>query len=421
MNTNAKLSGANLSFFPIYQSLFLRLLAQMNLGRLELTLPSGETLTIGTPEPVPVTEVARIRITSDRFFKRCILFGDIGFGESYTAGEWETDNITNVIRWMILNWENNPGVSGSRVSAIGLGVLKLFNQIKHALHDNDLSGSEKNISAHYDLGNPLFEAFLDSTMTYSSADFSKGAKSLEEAQLAKFDRLAQSIQIKPDEQVLEIGSGWGAFAIHLAKKYKARVTTITVSKEQFGKVHELIRKERLLNQIEVKFLDYRKIEGKFDKIVSVEMIEAVGHRHLNSFFKVAERALKPKGLMGLQVITSADSRYETLRRNVDWIQKHIFPGSLIPSVGALSDAARKSSQLQIFSLHDMGLDYAYTLKMWRERFNDNIDKIKSLGFDDRFVRAWNYYFGYCEAAFAERHISVKQIVYSRPNNTAIQT
>lgn len=420
MTVKTAVSRPNILSVPSYQNIFFRLMSQMTLGKLELTLPSGESRTFGSSQIVPSHEVARIRLKSERFFKRCILFGDIGFGESYAEGEWETDSIAKVVRWMILNWENNPGVSGSKVSSLGIGVLKLFNRIQHVFRDNDLAGSEKNIAAHYDLGNSFFETFLDPTLTYSCADFSQGTKSLEEAQIAKFDRLARAALIRQGDHVLEIGSGWGAFAVHLAKNYKARVTTITVSKEQFNKVQERIREEQLTDQIEVKFLDYRKIEGRFDRIVSVEMIEAVGHQHLRSFFEVAERVLKPKGMMGLQVITSADSRYEKLRHGVDWIQKHIFPGSLIPSVGALSEAAIRSSKLQIFSLHDMGSNYPITLKAWHEKFNSNLERVRSLGFDDRFIRNWNYYLGYCEAAFIERHISVVQIVYTRPNNTDIQ-
>lgn len=419
MNTRTVVSPTSVSVFQIYQFIFFRLMSRMNLGRLELNLPSGETITFGSSANVSSDEVARIQVRSDRFFKRCILFGDIGFGESYTEGEWDADSLTKVIRWMILNWENNPGVSESSVKSIGVGVLKLFNRVQHLLRDNDLTGSLKNIAAHYDLGNTFFEAFLDPTMTYSCADFSTGANSLEDAQIAKFDRLAKSTQIRSGDHVLEIGSGWGAFAIHLAKNYGARLTTITVSKEQFTKVQSRIHEEGLNDRVEVKFVDYRNVEGRFDKIVSVEMIEAVGHRHLKSFFGVAERVLKPKGLMGIQVITSADSRYEKLRRGVDWIQKHIFPGSLIPSLGALTDAARHSSRLQMFSVHDMGLNYSRTLAAWPDQFNADLSKIKSLGFDERLIRAWNYYFGYCEAAFLERHISVMQIVYTRPNNTNI--
>ena len=402
-----------------YQAIFLKLLEPMKLGRLELILPSGQKLVFGSESAAPPEHSAVIQIRHENFFKRCILFGDIGFGESYTEGEWDTRDITSVIRWMILNRDHNPGVSGSKVSKMIVGLLKGFNRIQHLKRDNNLQGSVKNISAHYDLGNRFFETFLDPSLTYSCADFSGGATSLYDAQMAKLDRLAQSIQVKRGDHVLEIGGGWGAFAIHLAQKYGAKVTTITVSQEQFSKMNERVREKGLSKQIEVKFLDYRHLEGKYDKIVSVEMLEAVGHKHLKSFFAVAERVLKPNGLMGIQVITSADSRYDQLRRGVDWIQKHIFPGSLIPSVSALIEASTSNSQLQVHSLFDMGTDYAKTLRTWRENFNSHLSEIKNQGFDEPFIRAWNYYLSYCEAAFVERHISTVQMVFTRPNNTEI--
>lgn len=403
-----------------YQKVILNLFARMDRGRLNLSLPSGENLVFGAKDfDSKPTIQANIQIRSPEFFKRCVLYGDIGFGEAYSDGLWDTDNITQVIRWMILNTENNPGISGSKVSNALLGVLKVANRLRHLGRDNTVSGSQKNISAHYDLSNYLFATFLDSSMTYSSADFSQGAETLEEAQIAKFDRLAQATQIQASDHVLEIGGGWGAFAIHLAKNYGCRVTTLTVSKEQFNLMKERVQAEGLSDRIEVLLQDYRKTVGEFDKIVSVEMLEAVGHRYLPEFFGVADRVLKPSGLLGVQVITSADSRYKLLKKSIDWTQKHIFPGSLIPSIGALTDAARSTSSFQIFSLFDFGPSYASTLAEWKRRFNANLGKIRALGFDDRFVRAWNYYFGYCEAGFDMRHISVVQIVYTRPNNNKI--
>lgn len=419
MNTQSIADRNLMNILPSYESLFLSFLAPMKLGKLEVNLPSGRTVCFGSNGPVIDDQCASIQVRSDRFFKRCILFGDIGFGESYTDGDWDTPDLTKVIRWMILNRDSNPGMSGSKVSKLGIGLLKGLNRIQHFRKDNDLSGSVKNISAHYDLGNQFFETFLDSTLLYSSADFSSGAKTLEEAQIAKIDRLARSVQVKPGDHVLEIGGGWGAFAIHLAQKYGANVTTITVSKEQFKKINERVQAAGLTDRIEVKFQDYRHVEGKFDKIVSVEMLEAVGHKHLKSFFAVAERVLKPEGIMGVQVITSADSRYDELRKGVDWIQKHIFPGSLIPSIAALTEACRQNSSLQMHSLFDMGRSYAKTLNTWGKNFNQNRSQIEKQGFDEQFIRAWNYYLCYCEAAFYERHISVVQITYTRPNNVSI--
>jgi cyclopropane-fatty-acyl-phospholipid synthase len=403
-----------------YQKIVLSLLFRMDKGRLNLTLPNGDRLTLGARdfESNPTAQ-ASIQILSSEFFERCVLYGDIGFGEAYTDGLWDTDNLTQVIHWMILNTEHNPGISGSKTSNAFFGLLKGVNRLRHLGKDNSRSGSQRNISEHYDLSNDLFATFLDSSMTYSSGDFSRGAQTLEAAQIAKFDRLAESIQIKPTDHVLEIGGGWGAFAIHLATKYGCKVTTLTVSNEQFEMMNERISQRQLADRVTVLFQDYREVAGQFDKIVSVEMLEAVGHRHLPRFFEVAERVLKPNGLMGVQVITSADSRYELLKNAVDWTQKHIFPGSLIPSIAALTDAARSTSEFQIFSLFDLGTSYARTLAEWRSKFNANLDRVKELGFDQSFVRAWNYYFSYCEAGFAARHISVVQIVFTRPNNIEI--
>lgn len=400
----------------VYQKIAFGILEKMRRGRLFLELPSGEILKFGANLISDADVTATIKVRSHRFFKRCILFGDIGFGESFSIGEWDTDNITSVIEWMILNRDSNPGASGSSVSNFMLGIFRGLNRVQHVFRDNDLKGSAKNITAHYDLGNEFFQTFLDESMTYSSADFGSGAQTLEQAQKAKMVRLADLVQVKPGDHVLEIGSGWGSFALYLAKERECRVTTVTVSRRQHEAVQKKIRDAGLENQVQVYFQDYRKIEGRFDRIVSIEMIEAVGHNHLPEYFAVAERCLKENGLFGVQVITSADCRYEIIRRNVDWTQKHIFPGSLIPSLAALTQAAGASSCFQMHALHDLGQSYARTLAEWKSRFNASLHRVREMGFDDQFIRAWNYYFSYCEAAFQTRHISVKQILFTRPNN-----
>lgn len=401
-----------------YVRLFARVLQKMPLGRLVLELPDGERLTFGEAQTTP-DHPALIKVRNWRFFRRCVLFGDIGFGEAYSAGEWDTDDITRVIEWMIRNRDYNPVVSGSKISTWFAGALRGVNRIQHALRDNDLVGSVRNISAHYDLGNELFATFLDPTMTYSSGDYTTGAQTLEQAQHAKYARLADAVQCRPGDHVLEIGSGWGGFALYLARERGCRVTTVTVSQRQFAAAQEKIRAAGLQDRVDIRFQDYREVRGTFDRIVSIEMVEAVGHAHLPEYFAAAERCLAPDGVFGVQAITCADHRYELVRRSVDWTQKHIFPGSLIPSLGALTDAARATSQLQMHSLFDLGTSYAKTLAEWRHRFNASLPVIAELGFDEHFVRAWNYYFSYCEAAFATRHISVKQIVFTRPNNRAL--
>lgn len=254
-------------------------------------------------------------------------------------------------------------------------------------------------------------------MTYSSGYFANEHTSLEESQYAKYDRLAQQLKIKATDHVLEIGSGWGGNAIFLAKKYGCKVTSVTISKEQQKLAMERVHAEKLEDKVSVIIQDYRKITGTFDKIVSIEMLEAVGHQYLETYFEKCQELLKPDGIFAFQVITSPDSRYDKLRNGVDWIQKHIFPGSLLPSVAAINKAINETGDLTLVDLKDMGLDYARTLHLWFIAFNKNLDKVKALGFSETFIRKWNYYLNYCEAAFAMRNINVMQMVYSRPNNT----
>ncbi|MXV16112.1 SAM-dependent methyltransferase [Hufsiella ginkgonis] len=396
-----------------YQDIVLKVLAGMNRGRLYLTLPCGENITIGDGKG---TALARITIVDNEFYKRIILYGDIGFGEAYVDGLWETDNITGVINWVLYNIDNTPVVSGGKSRFIALNLLKWFNKLIHSKRDNTLSGSRRNIAAHYDLNNDFFTSFLDPTMTYSSAYFFKEGLSLEEAQYAKYERLCRQLHLKATDHVLEIGSGWGANAIYMAKNYGCKVTSLTISEEQLKLARERVNGEGLAGKVEILLMDYRHIRGRYDKIVSVEMLEAVGYKHLDQYFRCCHELLKQEGILAIQVITSPDSRYRSLRNGVDWIQKHIFPGSLLPSVAAINSAVNRTGDMTLVDLKDLGLDYAATLKTWFEQFNQNLQKVHALGFDDAFVRKWNYYLCYCEAAFTMRNINVMQLVYSRPNN-----
>lgn len=395
-----------------YEKQVLSMLSKMTNGTLNMTMPNGERIQLGGGTEV----VANVTIYTPQFFKRCVLYGDIGFGEAYVDGDWNSDSITNVIKWFLINVDNAPTVSGSSAKSLVLNVLKFFNLRYHSKRNNSLIGSRKNISEHYDLNNDFFAAFLDSTMTYSSAYFKTDDLTLEQAQLLKYDRLAKQLKLKPEDHVLEIGSGWGGNAIYMAKHYGCKVTTITISEEQHKLAKERIAKEGLEHRVEVIIQDYRKLVGQFDKIVSVEMLEAVGANYYETYFKKCHELLKKNGILALQVITCPDSRFESLKNGVDWIQKHIFPGSLLPSVAAINKAINDTGDLTMVDLKDLGLDYAKTLAMWRDQFNANLPKINSLGFDDTFVRKWNYYLSYCEGAFAMRNINVMQMVYARPNN-----
>jgi cyclopropane-fatty-acyl-phospholipid synthase len=397
-----------------YQDIVLKLMSKMDKGTLYLTLANGRQLTLGTGEG---NISASMVINNDEFYKRIIFFGDIGFGEAYVDGLWDTDNITSVIKWILLNIENAPSVSGSNTQTLALNFLKWFNKLSHFKRKNTVEGSRKNISEHYDLNNDFFASFLDPTMTYSSAYFYKDGLSLQDAQFAKYERLCRQLHLKPTDHVLEIGSGWGGNAIYMAKTYGCKVTSLTISEEQHKMAVERVDAEGLSDRVSILIKDYRQMEGSFDKIVSVEMLEAVGHNYMEVYFSKVNTLLKKNGILALQVITSPDSRYDSLRKGVDWIQKHIFPGSLLPSVGAINSAVNRTGDLTLVDLKDIGMDYAKTLKLWFDAFNANLPKVKSLGFDETFIRKWNYYLCYCEAAFIMRNINTMQLVYVRPNNT----
>ena len=399
-----------------YQRAVLQSLAQMTLGCLRLELPDGTQKIIGQPG---AAISASVRITNWAFFKRCVLFGDIGFGEGYVDGDWETDDITRVIAWFILNVENSPSMSGSRGKKLVINLLGWQNRIAHLLRPNSLHTSRRNIAEHYDLGNDFYRLFLDPTMTYSSAWFQSPTDTLEQAQTAKYERLCQQLKLQPGEHVLEIGSGWGGFSRHAAKNHGVRVTTVTISAEQFKYARELMVKEGLSDRVEVRLQDYRQLTGQFDKIASIEMLEAVGDAFLETYFAKCHEVLKPGGLLGLQMITCPDSRHDSLKKNVDWIQKHIFPGSLLLSIHRVNEALRRTGDLFLHDLFDLGLSYAETLKRWRLAFNQREAAVRALNFDPRFIRKWNYYLSYCEAAFAMRNISVVQAVYTRPNNPTL--
>ena len=397
----------------LWQKIILGMLQKMNKGYVELTLPSGETFAWGDGK-YPIH--AKVRINSNDFFKRCMLYGDVGFGECYVDGLWDTPDITKVISWFLLNVDDAPTISGSNVKLWVVNFLKTANKLSDATRANTKLGSKKNISVHYDLNNEFFSLFLDPTMTYSAAYFRNPDMSLEDAQYEKYKALAERVKLKSTDHVLEIGTGWGGNAIYMAKNYGCTVTTATISEEQYKLAVERVEKEGLSDKITVLLKDYRELEGTFDKIVSIEMLEAVGHKFLETYFEKCYSLLKKDGLLGIQVITCPDSRYENLKKGVDWIQKHIFPGSLLPSIGAINKAVNNTSDMTLVNLEDMGLHYGKTLRLWFDAFNDNWHRIKELGFDETFKRKWNYYLCYCEAAFNMRNINVMQMVYTRPNN-----
>ena len=400
----------------LYERLVLDALSKMTAGCLRLELPRGEVIVLGTPG---ADVSARIRVLDHAFFQKCVLFGDIGFGESYVAGDWETDSIERVIAWAILNVENSPAMSGSKVRRAALNLLKSYNRVLHLLRPNSISTSRRNIAEHYDLGNDFYSLWLDETMTYSSAYFTGAGESLESAQTAKYDAMCRKLQLNENDHVLEIGSGWGGFASHAVRNYGCRVTTVTISNAQLEYARARFEREGISDRAEVRLADYRALTGQYDKIASIEMMEALGDRYLETYLAKIHELLQPGGLVALQYITVPDSRHAELRRGVDWIQKHIFPGSLLLSVGRVNQVLNRTGDLFLHDLEDLGASYAKTLHAWWERFNARSAEVRALGFDARFVRKWNYYLQYCEAAFASRNISVVQAVYTRPNNRGL--
>ncbi len=400
----------------LYERLVVAALGEMTAGCLHLDLPNGERKIIGTPG----AEVsALIRVHAAAFFSKCVLFGDVGFGESYVDGDWDTDSIERVIAWAVLNVEHSPTMSGSKAKHFALNLLKWYNRVLHRLRPNSLETSRRNIAEHYDLGNDFYRLWLDNTMTYSSAYFTEPGQSLESAQVAKYDALCRKLQLRADDQVLEIGSGWGGFASHAVRTYGCRVTAVTISEAQLAYARVRFAREGIADRAEVRLADYRTLTGLYDKIVSIEMMEAIGDRYLETYFARIHDLLKPGGLVAVQYITVPDSRHAELKRGVDWIQKHIFPGSLLLSVGRVNQAINRTGDLFLHDLEDLGASYTRTLHAWWERFNGRVADVRALGFDAKFVRKWNYYLQYCEAAFASRNISVVQAVYTRPNNRAL--
>lgn len=396
-----------------YQRIIDHVFRPMTLGRLTMELPDGQCLVYGAgTEGVD----ARLRIHDNAFFKKCVLFGDVGFGESYVDGDWDTDDITKVVEWMILNVENHPTLMSDKEKRTPVNFLKMCNNLLALCRKNSLIGSRKNIEAHYDLGNEFYKRFLDPSMAYSSAYFTDQDVTLEDAQYQKFEQICRKIRLKKTDCLLEIGSGWGGFAIYAAKNFGCHVTTITVSQKQYDYAKNRIAEEGLDKLINIQLQDYRHVAGQFDKIVSIEMLEAVGHEFYKTYFEQCHRLLKKDGLLALQVILSPDNRYESFRKNMDWIQKHIFPGSLLPSNAVIQQHINSAGDLCLLDYEDMTRHYVRTLQTWYQNFNEKVEDIRKIGFNTTFIRKWNYYLCYCEAAFKMRNISVAQMVYARPNN-----
>jgi cyclopropane-fatty-acyl-phospholipid synthase len=350
-----------------------------------------------------------LTVLDQRFYSAVAFGGSVGAGEAYADGWWTTDNLTGLVRLMVRN--------RSLLDGLETGLARLAQparRLLHAFNRNTKRGAKRNISAHYDLSNEFFQTFLDDTLTYSSGLFLRPGASLKDASIAKYDRIAALLDLRSTDHVVEIGTGWGGFAIHVASKYGCRVTTTTISEEQFALASQRVAAAGLSDRITLLKQDYRDLTGQYDKLASIEMIEAVGHDHYAAFFAKCKALLTPKGRAVIQAITIADERYESARREVDFIKRHIFPGSCIPSRTVLRNFA-KGAGLDMIQADEMGLHYAETLRRWRHNLQAQKLRVEQLGFDERFQRLWEFYFSYCEGGFLERAIGTAQIVFAPPS------
>jgi cyclopropane-fatty-acyl-phospholipid synthase len=352
---------------------------------------------------------SEIVVHSPEFYRAAILGGTVGAAEGYMSGSWDCTDLTALVRIFVRNRELMDGMESGWARFAG-SVYRLV----HFLRRNTRNGGRKNIAAHYDLGDDFFSLFLDETMTYSCGIFERAGSTLTEASVAKYDRICRKLGLRPDDHVLEIGTGWGGFAVHAAAKYGCRVTTTTISRRQFEYAARRIREEGLEDRVELLLSDYRDLSGRFDKLVSIEMIEAVGHQYLETFFRQCSERLTTDGMMLLQAITIPDDRYDLHTRSVDFIKRYIFPGSFIPSIAAISGATASATDLRMFHLEDITPHYARTLREWRDRFLARREEACGLGYPESFLRMWEYYLCYCEGSFEERYNGNVQIVFTKP-------
>ena len=386
------------------RSLLFRRLANIREGT--LTIADGEhSRSFGSGADLSATITVRDR----KFYRRALLGGSVGAGASYMDGHWTADDLVSVARILARNAEALERMEG------GTAVLsRPFLRLYHALRRNTEAGSRRNIADHYDLGNAFYELFLDPSMAYSCGIFESPDSTLEEAQTAKFDRVSRKLDLNPGDHLLEIGCGWGGFAIHAASRYGCRVTGITISDRQAELARERVREAGLEGRVSIVLEDYRRMTGVYDKIASIEMIEAVGHHYLDDFFRRSAALLSSRGTMLLQAITIPDRIYRRHTRSVDFIKRYIFPGSFIPSVAALCNAASRTD-LRPVDLEDITPHYARTLAEWRNRFLSRKDEVRAMGFPERFLRMWEFYLCYCEGSFSERYNGDVQILFAKPS------
>jgi len=386
-----------------FARLLRRALQRLQHGSLILREGAVETR-YGSGDPAAV-----VTVHDPAFYRRVALGGTVGAGEAYMAGQWDCDDLVALVRVLVANRE-----ALARLDGAGTWLARAVDLVGHLGRANSRRGSRRNIEAHYDLSNAFFETFLDQRMMYSAAVYEHDDMTLEEASRAKLERLCRKLELTADDHLLEIGSGWGGLAEYAARRFGCRVTTATSSPAQFEAAIDRVRSAGLEDRVEVLLTDYRDLTGEYDKLVSVEMVEAVGNDYLDGYFATLDRLVRPGGIIALQAITIEDRRFRSALREVDFIKKHVFPGSFIPSVSRLVSAAARHTDAVLVNLEDIGLDYAATLAEWRSRFEAARRQILLMGFDERFVRLWRFYLCYCEGGFRERAISDVQLLFAKP-------
>jgi cyclopropane-fatty-acyl-phospholipid synthase len=382
-------------------------LAPLREGQLRVRDALGETLLGDAAGELHVS----VTIDDPAFYRKVAAQGSVGAGESYIHGDWQCDDLVALVRLLVRNRDLLDDMERGP-ARVGGWLLRGWNRLRR----NSREGSRRNIAAHYDLGNDFFALFLSTDLMYSSALFASEQDTLEDASRRKLDRICQQLRLAPGDRVVEIGTGWGGFALHAAQHYGCHVTTTTISAEQHALATARVRAAGLEDRITLLMKDYRDLDGQYDKLVSIEMIEAIGAQYLDTYMATLQRLLKPDGLALLQAITIEDHRYEQARRSVDYIKRHVFPGSFIPSINAIMAAKTRASDLQLLAQQDFGHSYALTLRAWRQRFLAQLPAVHAQGFDARFCRLWEFYLAYCEGGFLERSIGVSHLLLARPGH-----
>ena len=382
-------------------------LEKLQVGQI-IVSQAGSQATFGKlTDDFPLT--IQLRVFNSKFYRDIAFGGSVGAGEAYIQGYWACDELEDLLRVLIRNRDVLEKMD-SGLGRLGAPMQKLF----HALNRNTRSGSRKNIAAHYDLGNDFYKLWLDPKMMYSSAYFDSPDTSLEDAAVEKLDRICRKLDLSADDTVIEIGTGWGGFAIHAARHYGCHVTTTTISQQQYDYAKQAISDAGLQDRITLLFRDYRDLQGSFDKLVSIEMIEAVGHEYHDTYFRKCCELLKADGQMLLQAITIADQRYDEYKTGVDFIKRYIFPGGCLTSVTDMTRTLTRQTDMRVIHLEDIGPHYATTLNRWHRRFLARIDEVRALGYSESFIRMWRFYLAYCESAFIERAIGDVQMLIMRP-------